>query len=222
MASQPETSPYLMIRNAIISQELPPRAQLVESALAKKYNVSRTPIREALRRLETEGLVERYGSRMQVREYRPEEMLDLYEVRTFLEEAAAKTAALRHTDMDLMLIDRAHQAMVTLDFDAATPAELAAANRTFHERIWAASHSAALLDLLDRILVHFIRYPGTTLSTKERWDRVLKEHEELLVAIRARNAEEAGRIASAHMDEAKTIRSPRYIDAQEISHPRRG
>ena len=78
MASQPETSPYLMIRNAIISQELPPRAQLVESGLAKKYNVSRTPIREALRRLETEGLVERNGSRMQVREYRPEEMLDLY------------------------------------------------------------------------------------------------------------------------------------------------
>ena len=70
--------------------------------------------------------------------------------------------------------------------------------------------------------MHFIRYPGTTLSTRERWDRVLKEHEELLVAIRARNAEEAGRIASAHMDEAKNIRIQMYIDAQEISNPRLG
>lgn len=219
MASQPVLSPYLMIRNAIISQEFPPRAQLVESALAKKYNVSRTPIREALRRLETEGLVERYGSRMQVREYRPEEMLDLYEVRTFLEEAAAKTAALRHTDMDMMLIERAHHAMQDMDFATATPAELAAANRTFHERVWAASHSAALLDLLDRILVHFIRYPGTTLSTPERWNQVLKEHEELLGAIRVRDAGAAGRIASAHMEEAKNIRIQMYIDAQEITPP---
>ncbi len=66
--------------------------------------------------------------------------------------------------------------------------------------------------------MHFIRYPGTTLSTRKRWDHVLKEHEELLVAIRARNAEEAGRIASAHMDEAKNIRIQIYIDGREISH----
>src|SRR5689334_2015518 len=75
VASQAETSPYLMIRNAIISQELPPRAQLVESALAKKYNVSRTPIREALRRLETEALVARSGSRMQVPQSPPDQIL---------------------------------------------------------------------------------------------------------------------------------------------------
>jgi len=212
-------SPYLMIRNAIIAQELPPKAQLVETALAKKYNVSRTPIREALRRLETEGLVERIGSRMQVREYRPEEMLDLYEVRSFLEEAAAKTAALRHTDMDLMLIERAHQSMMDLKFEEATAAQLAAVNRTFHERIWAASHSAALLDLLDRILVHFIRYPGTTLATPARWNQVLKEHEELVAAIRDRDAERAGKIASAHLEVAKNIRIEMYIDAQEIPAP---
>jgi DNA-binding GntR family transcriptional regulator len=217
VASPPLMSPYLMIRNAIIAQELPPRAQLVENALAKKYNVSRTPIREALRRLETEGLVERYGSRMQVREYRPEEMLDLYEVRSFLEEAAAKTAALRHTDMDLMLIERAHQSMLDVKFEEASATQLAATNRTFHERVWAASHSAALLDLLDRILVHFIRYPGTTLSTPERWNQVLKEHEDLVAAIRDRDADRAARIASAHMEEAKNIRIEMYIDAQEMT-----
>lgn len=219
MDSPGAMSPYLRIRNAIIAQEFPPRAQLVENSLAKKYSVSRTPIREALRRLEIEGLVERAGSRLQVREYRPEEMLDLYEVRSFLEEAAAKTAALRHTDMDLMLIERAHQSMVDLTFEEATAAQLATVNRTFHERIWAASHSAALLDLLDRILVHFIRYPGTTLSSATRWNQVLREHEELVTAIRERDSDRAGRIASAHMEVAKNIRIEMYIDAQEIPAP---
>lgn len=208
---------YELIRRAIIERDLPPQAPLVEAALAKQYQVSRTPIREALRRLESEGLVERAGARMQVREYRPDEMVDLYEVRIFLEEAAARTAAVRHTTVDLVLIERAHQAMLDVDFEKATPLELAQVNRVFHERVCAASHSPALVDLLQRILVHFIRYPGTTLARRSRWRQVLKEHEQLIAAIRSRDPETAARIASSHLEEAKNIRIGMYIDAEDGS-----
>ncbi|MEO7122440.1 MAG: GntR family transcriptional regulator [Lacisediminihabitans sp.] len=207
-------TPYSLIRDAIISREFPQQAQLVETVLAAKYQVSRTPIREALRRLESEGLVVRSGSSMRVREYQSEEMVDLYEARMFLEEAAAKTAAIRHTPMDLVLIDRAHQAMVDIDFASTGATELAAVNMTFHERIWAASHSPALVDLLNRVQVHFIRYPGTTLATRSRWNQVLEEHADLITAIRNRDDEAARRIAGSHLETAKNIRIGMYIDAQ--------
>lgn len=215
MALAENTSPYALLKASIIAGDFTPGGALVESALARRYDVSRTPIREALRRLESEGLVERIGARLQVREYQPEEMLDLYEVRSFLEEAAAKTAARRHTQMDLVLIERAHAAMREMDVASATPAELAEANRTFHERIWDAAHSAALRDFLDRILVHFIRYPGTTLASPGRWEAVLAEHDALVEAIRARDADAAARISSEHMEHARNIRIEMYIDERE-------
>lgn len=205
-------SAYSLIRAAIISRELTQQDPLVETALAKKYNVSRTPVREALRRLESEGLVVRSGSSMRVREYQSEEMIDLYEVRIYLEEAAAKTAALRHSSMDLVLIDRAHQAMIDLDLATASRNELTAANMTFHERVWAASHSPALIDLLNRVQVHFIRYPGTTLAKEGRWQQVIQEHAELIEAIRNHDDTAAARIASSHLETAKNIRIAMYID----------
>ena len=93
-------SPYLRIRDAIIEGQFPPNTALVEQNLAEWCGVSRTPIREALRRLEQDGLVERSSRGLVVTNRTPEQILDTYEVRIVLEEAVARFAAQRHTQID--------------------------------------------------------------------------------------------------------------------------
>lgn len=88
----------------------------------------------------------------------------------------------------------------------------AATNRRFHEAVWTASHNSTLVDLLHRLNVHLVRYPSTTLTYGERWDAVLREHEELLAAIEERDGEAARRIAEHHMFGAREVRLRMYAD----------
>lgn len=208
-----DESAYAALRRDIVSGEIAPGEHLVELALAARYGVSRTPIREALRRLEQDGLVERIGRRLHVRQHRPEEILDIYEVRIILEEAAARSAALRHSALDLSLLTRAHEDMLSIsDGD---PVRQSRANRTFHERIWAASHSKTLIDLLDRLYIHLDRYPETTLTYPGRWKDVLDDHEQLLAAIREHRADDAARIAAKHMTASRDIRLKMYAEQED-------
>jgi DNA-binding GntR family transcriptional regulator len=184
---------------------------LGESALATEFGISRTPVREALHRLEIERLVERAARGARVRTSSPEEILDIYEVRITLEAAAAKQAALRSTELDRMRLRSAHEAMLRAGDD---PAVRAKANRTFHEAIWQASHSPTLDDLLQRLNVHLIRYPTTTLSYDDRWEAVLAEHEQLLEAIEARDGDRAHAIAERHLAGAREVRLRMYAELE--------
>ena len=91
---------YERLKNAIITGELGPGTHLVESSLARLCQVSRTPVREALTRLEQDGLVHQGARGLVVRERSPEEILDIYETRIVLEATAARLAAERHTALD--------------------------------------------------------------------------------------------------------------------------
>jgi DNA-binding GntR family transcriptional regulator len=90
---------YQQLREAIVTGVLSADAPLTELSLAAQYKVSRTPVREALRRLEQDGLVERGPRGMKVRGRSPEEILEIYEVRITLEGAAARAAAERRTEL---------------------------------------------------------------------------------------------------------------------------
>jgi DNA-binding GntR family transcriptional regulator len=199
---------YDEIRADILSGYFKPGEALGENAMAARYGTSRTPIREALLRLEIEQLVERGARGVQVRTTSPEEILDIYEVRTTLEGAAARAAARRRSELDLLRLKSAHQTMVDLvNPDDRTRAET---NRVFHETVWAASHSPTLFDLLERLNTHLIRYPTTTLAYGDRWAAVLKEHSALVSAIESQNADEAGEIAEHHMSGARDVRLRMY------------
>ena len=96
---KPEISSiYRDLKVKIIGGTIVPGTALVEGSLATEYQVSRSPIREALSRLTFEGLVERHDRALRVRMLRAEEVLELYEVRLALEAAAARAAAQRRTD----------------------------------------------------------------------------------------------------------------------------
>ena len=195
---------YDQLRNRIVSGEFPPDMHLVETSLAETLGVSRTPIREALSRLEQDGLVERGSRGLQVRHRSPAEILEIYEVRIVLEGTAARAAAERHTEVDRIRI-QGHLSKLEAQ-ENAEPEVLAAINREFHRSIWHASHNRTLVDMLERLSVHLFRYPFTTYQASGRGESSLVEHKALAEAILNRDGEQAARLASHHMTVARNIR----------------
>jgi DNA-binding GntR family transcriptional regulator len=197
-------APYDRLKQAIMQGELVPGEQLVELALAEWCQVSRTPIREALTRLEQDGLVRRSDRGLIVRESSPEEILDLYDTRIVLESRAAAVAAERRTSIDLLAMRRADERVHRVDAGDANA--MAERNRELHRTIWHASHNESLIDLLERLNLHLGRYPATTLAFPGRQATSHDEHRELINAIEARDAETASVLATRHFSAARDIR----------------
>lgn len=204
-------SVYERIRAAIVAGELPARQRLAEAALAERFGTSRTPVREAMQRLESERLIERTHRGTFVRTIEPEEILDIYDVLKTLEAAAARMAAERATDWNRRQLRSAHQAMV--DFTEPDPPRRAALNRDFHEVFWAAAHSPTTARVLRQLNSQMVITARTTLAVESRWQSVLDEHAALLDAIEAGDADEAARIAEEHMVAAREVRVRFYTDA---------
>ncbi|MGH9086534.1 MAG: GntR family transcriptional regulator [Acidimicrobiales bacterium] len=195
------TGPYDALKEAILQSELPPGQPLIETALASWLNVSRTPIREALNRLEQDGLVVRGDRGLVVRSRSPEEILDIYEARIALEGTVGRMAAERRTEYDLRALRRSVEQPVEDDDDARVEA-----NRQFHRAMWRASHNESLVDLLERVNLHLARYPATTLSFPGRWEEAVMEHASLVDAVESRDSNLAHEISFRHFSEARDIR----------------
>lgn len=196
-------SPYERIKQSILAGELHPGEPLVEATLAQWCAVSRTPIREALMRLEQDGLIRRGNRGFVVRESSPEEILDLYEMRIVLESTAARVAAERRTVQDILLLRSSHGRVARYLDD---PTAMAKSNQSFHRSIWRASHNDSLVDLLERLNLHLGRYPATTLAFPGRPGSAYKEHEHLIEAIEARDGDAAAEAARQHFTAARDIR----------------
>ena len=201
-------SVYDRIRHDILSGELPPGSSLVETALADRYGMSRTPIREALLQLRQDGLVERNGRGLAVRQQSPEEIMEIYEVRVPLEELAAHLAATRRTDLDMLRLTRAHRDMLAMTSDERDARTTA--NRAFHRQVWLASHNRTLIDMLERISGQLHRNPESPLHHLGRWEQVLQDHEELLAAISEQLPDKAEEIWARHMMAGRSIRLEMY------------
>lgn len=204
--------PYEMLKQAILSGELKAGQPLVEASLAAWCQVSRTPIREALRRLEQDGLIERSDRGLVIRQRSPQEILDIYETRITLEATAGRMAAERRTDHDVRLLRRLHERGEQIP-----PEDISAvveANRQFHRAVWRASHNDSMLDLLERLNLHLLRYPETTLAAPGRWQEARKQHARLVDAIEARDSEAAYQIAFEHFVDARDIRLALFADEE--------
>jgi len=193
-----------MIRQAIVDGTFEAGAPLVEGALAEFCQVSRTPIREALTRLEQDGLVLRGPRGLVVRERSPEEILDIYVVRIALEATASQLAAERFTQMDRLRLEKALDACDQAD--VSDPSDLALKNNQFHRAIWHASHNESLIDLLERLNTHLSRYPETTLAYPGRWEEAIGQHRMIVDAIVARDGQLAHSLTEIHFRRARQIR----------------
>jgi DNA-binding GntR family transcriptional regulator len=187
---------YSMILEAIDVGIYRPGDRLVESELADRFGVSRTPIREALQRLETQSLLERDGRSLIVASLDHNQMSELYIVRRELEALAARLAARHATSEEVRLL----RAMVTADNDLVDdPAALARANRRFHKQIHLASHNRYLVQQLDLVHRTMALMATTSLAAQGRGRIAQEEHDGIVRAIEARDENAADRALRDHI-----------------------
>ena len=171
---------YGLIIDAIDIGVYKPGDRLVESELAERFGVSRTPIREALQRLETQSLLSRDGRSLIVASLDHSQMAELYVVRSELEGLAARLAA-RHATIEEK---RVLQDMVNDDYKIVDdPSALSRANRRFHKQIHLASHNRFLVQQLDLVHRSMALMATTSLAADGRGEVALAEHQEIVDAI---------------------------------------
>lgn len=202
------TGIYDQLKQAISDGDLPEGSRLVETQLAERFSVSRTPIRQALLALEQDGIVIRSGRSLHVRQQSPAEIIELYEVREILEERAARLAAERRNEVDVVILNRLLEDMsgdISKD-------ERHAINREFHTSMWRAAHQDVLFETLRRLYANSVQALNTTLTGPERWEATMAEHRGMVEAILGGDADKAADLVRNHLKTARDIRIRAILD----------
>ena len=203
MSKAAETA-YRHIRGEILSGALEPGAPLREEALAAACGVSRTPVREALRRLEAERFVQRSDTqRSFVATLSPDDIAEGFALRTMLESHAAGRAAVRATPAQIEAL-ASHNAAIGVAV-AADPVDIAAFvthNRAFHQIVIEAAGSDRLAAMLGTVVEQPIVLRTARHYDRDAVTRSHAEHDELVLAFRRRDAEWARAVMTAHIRRA--------------------
>ncbi len=191
------------LRQAILRGELKPGERLMEIHLAQKLGVSRTPVREAIRKLELEGLVRmipRKGA--VVAEITISDLEDVLEVRMALEELAVKLACRMLTPEQLDeiggLADEFEQTLYGEDVGACAQADM-----RFHEAIYAATGNGRLVQILNNLREQMYRYRMEYLKDRDAHQKLVQEHAEILESLADRDVERALEASGRHIERQK-------------------
>jgi len=171
--------------------------RLREEEVAERLKFSRTPIREALRRLENDGIVEhrpRVGA--VIRSLSRTEMVELYEMRIVLERTAAQMAAKHGADAEFDALDALND-----EIDAAreTPSRAASLNQDFHRGLYHAGRNRFLLDASRALNNALLILGPTTYTDAGRLDVVVNDHRAIIAGLRAGDPDAAAKAAEAHL-----------------------
>ncbi len=203
---------YSLILDAIEAGVYKPGDRLVESELADRFGVSRTPVREALQRLETQSMLTRDGRSLIVASLDHNQLAELYVVRSELEGLAARLAARHATEEEMRVL----RSMVTEDraLVGGDPRALSRANKRFHKLIHLASHNRFLVQQLDLVHRSMALMATTSFAAEGRDMKAIDEHDAIVTAIEARDGEAAARALKAHISLAYETRL--RVDAGEL------
>jgi len=187
------------LRDAIVSGELKPGERLMEVTLAEKMGVSRTPVREAVRRLEMEGLVTmtpRKGTH--VAELSVKDIMDVLEVRAALDKLATELAAKRAKPENIKQLENIHkQYIACLQKENITGA--IKKDVEFHEVIYTAAGNSKLTNVAGDLREQIYRFRVLYMKDFSNAEEVLKEHQSILKALQEGNWELAGKLAKEHI-----------------------
>ncbi len=187
------------LRDLIVRGELRPNERLGERELCERFAISRTPLREALKVLAAEGLVELLPHRgARVASLTRADIQNLFEVMASLESLSGELAAARISDEQLAEIDGYHAAMV----DAYRRRDLPTyfdQNQAIHERIIAASGNPVLQEVYHGLNARIRRARYAANTSEERWAAAVEEHEQILAALHARDAQALATILREHL-----------------------
>jgi DNA-binding GntR family transcriptional regulator len=194
------------IREMILSGVLAPGTRLGEEDFAKYFAVSRTPVREALLRLQTERLVGRsQGRSLMVASVTTDEILEIYVVRQAVDGLAARLAAESARGQDVATLRWLNQRLSEAAA-AGDPEMMVVINLQFHEAVCQAGRNDFLLSLMVTVHDRARRFPGTTFSRVGRPAAAVAEHEAMILAIEERRIDDAERLARQHMANAMEVR----------------
>ncbi|AET65812.1 transcriptional regulator [Desulfosporosinus orientis DSM 765] len=192
------------MRDAILSGVLQPGERLMEIQLAEEMGVSRTPVREAIRKLELENfvvMIPRKGA--YVAGVSSKDVADVFEIRSALEGLAAGLAAERITEdeleqMERVLFCRSNEGDMDLE-------EVVKSDTDFHALVYSASRNERLIQILANLREQIQRFRATSLAVPGRNKLALEEHRAIVEALRNHNSEEAQALAMAHIVTAENV-----------------
>ncbi len=188
---------YERLRAAILAGELGAGAPIIEADIAAQLGASRTPVRDALRRLETEGLLEPRGARGSVvRELKPDEVKCIFEIREALEALAARRAARHMTARDLSDLERLVERMHKYGDD---PVALEKLDTQFHDRILALADGVRLKRMLGDLRAEILPWRIVALSTAGRRREIVAEHATILAALQTRDEDAIAAAMTQHV-----------------------
>ena len=189
------------LRQAILRGEFKPGERLMEIQLANKLGVSRTPIREAIRKLELEGLVimiPRKGA--EVADITEKSLRDVLEVRKALEELAVQLACEKITQEELEELEQAGENFKKVLKRSKDITEVAEADVRFHDVIYMATDNQKLIHLLNKLREQMYRYRVEYLKNPDVHEQLTQEHEEIVYHIKRREKVEATAVTCQHID----------------------
>jgi DNA-binding GntR family transcriptional regulator len=187
------------LRTLIVRGELLPGEQLLEANISEALGISRTPLREALKQLAAEGLVELQLNRSAVvAPLRREELTELFEAVSAIERCAAELAAIRMTAQDLERLE-ALQIRIEGHHDRGELRDYFEANQQIHSAIVGLAGNGVLKATHETLLPRVERARFFALSAHGRWDESVQEHRQILAALKLGEAERAGRLLGQHV-----------------------
>ncbi len=194
---------YEQLIAEIRSGVLKPGDRLIETDLAKRLGLSRTPVREAIRQLESDGLVThqpRNGATVRKLDY--SEITELYEMRAVLEGTAARFAARAASEVELAELEAINQEMR----EAPNSQALFGANRQFHNVLLNAARNRFLIKSVEAIQKTLLILGASTMEEADRAQQAIEEHESLLDSLRARDGDAAEARMRDHIEAAHRAR----------------
>ncbi|MCP2251577.1 DNA-binding transcriptional regulator, GntR family [Prauserella aidingensis] len=192
-----------VLRSEIFSGELKPGEPLRERLLAEQLGVSRTPVREALFTLQSEGLIELTPNRgATVRTITSHDIMQVYTLREVLESYAAKEAATGRTEDDLEALEDAHAKLVRIS-PSGNASQQAIADLAFHTLVAEATGSRMLQTTMGHVLAFTVSFRSNYSYPAERSAIAVEQHRAVLDAIHARDAAGAERLMREHVESAR-------------------
>ena len=205
------------LRTLIVRGDLSPGEPLLEMGLSEALGISRTPLREALKQLAAEGQVELQLNRSAVvAPLRRDELTELFEAVSGIERCAAELAAMRMTASDLERLD-ALQMRIERHHGRGELRDYFEVNQQIHSAIVGFARNSVLKASHDALLARAERARFFALSADGRWDESVREHRQILAALKARNAERAGRLLGQHVRRTGEIVADRLTKGKAAS-----
>lgn len=187
------------VREMIVTGDLEPGTKVPEQSLAEKFGVSRTPLREALKVLASEGLITLTPNKgATISALTLEDLEEAFPVMGALEALSGEMACARISDDEIAHIRHLHDQMV-LHYQAGEMPKYFRFNQEIHNRILDAADNATLSSMYRGLSGQVRRARYVANISKKRWDQAVSEHEEIIVALSARNGEALSEVLKRHL-----------------------